>query len=166
MISDVKSIQHLIRAKFPCPTRAWGERTKWLESASEAEKTEEYYLSLAHMAVNSNDKDYREIMGSHMIGRLTAGEELPIAARAWLIYVLSNLNDFPHEGRGAPAKGRQFLERQTDLARFMAEHREQHPKCKVTERLQAAASHMNLSYETVRSIYYSNGYKQIVKSLY
>lgn len=119
-----------------------------------------FFEHLAHLAVHENDKRHRDRMRETLMTKLLCGGSLSPAERAWLIYVLGNLDDVPCEcknGRPIDGAGENFL--RLALAAFWIDDEIRNPGTKrghVTARLNRAASALCKSYETVRKMYYGD----------
>lgn len=148
--SDVLRIYEIIRDGFPKPTGSVPSFPNF-HHHDEIDGFDHW----SHEAVNVNDPSNRETMRGFVIHHLLHGFELPLSARAWLIYVLEELVDIPHRSKGAPIQGRQKTEFLMKLVGFLDEDYLRSPNSKVTERLKLASTQLCVSYEKVRQVYYS-----------
>lgn len=158
---DQWKIQELIKNGFP--EQAWAMPGE--VGHDPAALYENEAGDLAHLAVNSNDKTCREVMRSSVTDVLFNGGQLPVAARAWLIFVLANLKDLPHNGKGRPKDGLAELQTLLRLLKFVEDDEETFPSKAIQVRIEDAAKMFNKSYESIRAIYYSDRFKKMRLSL-
>ncbi len=155
-------ITKLLEEGFPEPP----EKDLHIDESGPNEKSYQAAMAaIAHLAVNVNDKQHRETMLYLVESRLLSGGSLAIAERAWLLYVLSKLDDMPHESKGHPIQGNARIELMLSLIGFLLKDEIESPKSKVTHRLERASQALAKSYEALRAVYYSNGFKQLRQNL-
>lgn len=120
--------------------------------------------SAIHKAVHTNDPSSRASIAHHLSLRLLAGEALTQAEREWVSWLLERLIDkdqVPHWARGNTVKPSVRSDRALRLFKTM----QQLPPGLIKARLQAAGKILNVSYETVRELYYSDDFRPWKASL-
>lgn len=158
------SIMRGFPAPGPRPKRRPGEPVDDYRARVEAHGWADYFYRAVHGADPWTKNHVAEIVAN----RIVSGASLPTAAKEWLLFVLGSLirdNAVPAAYRGRPADGRAALERQMDLAKFILEHEMAHPKTTVVDRLHQAAAALNVSFATVRAIYYRPVFRDYLATL-
>ena len=161
--SEAQAIAQFFVDGFPKPAGADdpyvpSERADW----------EEVTQSVAHAAVNINDKYHRENMRDAVTTNLLHSGALSLAERAWLIYVLSKLKELPHESKGRAIKGNERIEFMLQLIGFIEADERKAGKYKpgdVTKRLHDAAEHFGKGFDSVNAMYKSKAFKRLRKNL-
>jgi hypothetical protein len=131
---------------------------------------ERFFATMAHSATHVNDKEWRDRIKTVAINLLASGSELPPSARAWLIFVLSNLDDVPHFAMGSKGKPVAPFKRVRDifdLAKFLADrHGGKCPEQLSSIDQDAALISLHMSASKVRKLFDSDEFKKTVENFY
>ena len=170
---DIRQIQLMISRGFPAPPATpplQGETTREQRQAHHDAEAATFFDRLAHRAVNSNQKRDRDWMRSYATDFLLHGKPLPIAMRAWLLYVLGNVEDMPHAAMDDPGRPPDDYQRLCDLnhlANFLAKRHNGKCPSKLTSIDKDAAVHeLCMSASAVRKLFDCEDFKTLVANLY
>lgn len=163
--SEKDEILFLIGGNFPKPDEIPQQPSGDSESIKDWQKSAMAHW--AHEAVHVNDRRHRDAMRDRICALLLFGGHLTVAEKAWLIYLLRNIDDkdIPREAKkGPPVKGDERIEFMLDVVGFVLSDESEHPNSTVDERFERAAEKLPASKQKVRAMYYSDEFKRYMEN--